>query len=154
MVYRRVVKLSIRATQVGHHPIICWVIITVGPRLANYAYQELKAGPQVNRITQVYQYSIKHPGEVYFPWYPLPCLMGEGQLYHFSYGVFDRELAGRPLREEHFLKYVPPHSKYICFMPPSGGKEFPEKYVLSYLRNYHKVPAPAELEDWEVYQRD
>jgi hypothetical protein len=132
---------------------ICWSIASGAPEWVYSVYRELRVGSGLNRVTQVQQYSNAHPGEAYFPWYPLPCLLGEGRLYHFSYGVFDRELAGRPMSEKHFLKYVPREARYICFHD-APMRDFPEEYVLSYLQNFHEVPAPEGLENWTVYQRD
>ncbi|HSH94655.1 MAG TPA: hypothetical protein VK968_10965 [Roseimicrobium sp.] len=55
------------------------------------------------------------PGEVYFPWNPLAHLMAEGKSRHFYYGVYDRELAGFKLGEEHFNSHVPEKLRFIVF---------------------------------------
>ena len=39
--------------------------------------------------------------------------MAEGKLYHFSYGMFDRELAGFPVTEGHFRQSIPARVRYI-----------------------------------------
>lgn len=69
---------------------------------------------------QVYEYETKHPGEVYFSFFPLPTLMAEGRLYHFEYGLFDRELGRARVSDAHFLQYVPPHMKYVQRYPENS----------------------------------
>ena len=69
--------------------------------------------PWTSRTQQVYEYTRRHPGETFFSWYPLPVLMAEGRMDHFEYGVFDRALGLAPISQEHFLKYIPPHLKYL-----------------------------------------
>jgi hypothetical protein len=130
-----------------------WAACSVGPRAIGIVYR--RASQQALAAThnvQAYRYAAAHPGQAYFPWYPLASLLAEGHLYHFSYGVFDRELAGRRIREDHFLGYVPPNPKYVCFDDESNPMV--NEYVLSYLRNYHPIAAPPELDGWHVYERD
>jgi hypothetical protein len=69
--------------------------------------------PWTSRTEQVYEYTRRHPGETFFSWYPLPVLMAEGRMDHFEYGVFDRALGLAPITEDHFLKFIPPHMKYL-----------------------------------------
>jgi hypothetical protein len=130
-----------------------WAVCAVVPRAVRSAHEFAgRNDPATNRTLQVYQYTASHPGEAYFPWYPLPCLLTEGRLYHFCYGVFDRELAGRRIRDEHFLRYIPANPRYVCFDDVSNWEV--NEYVLSYLQDYHRVPAPPELKGWHVYARD
>jgi len=48
------------------------------------------------------------PGELYLPTHPLVMLYAEQRANHASYGVFDRELAGYPVRGEHFAAFSAP----------------------------------------------
>ena len=97
---------------------------------------------------QAYAFAKTHPGQVYYPWHPLATLMAEGELYHFSYGVFDRELAGYPLSEEHFRRHVPPRMRYVAYFEPQ------ERYIERYLPEFsHRVVIP-ELPGWEVFVRE
>jgi hypothetical protein len=133
--------------------IMVWAACFVGPRAIGVAHRRAwrQAGAASHNV-QAYRYAAAHPGEAYFPWYPLASLLAEGHWYHFSYGVFDRELAGRRIGEDHFLRYVPRNPKYVCFDDESNPKL--NEYVLSYLRNYHAIAAPPELDGWHVYERD
>jgi hypothetical protein len=44
---------------------------------------------------------------IWFPEFPLSTLLATGRLYHFSYGVFDRFLAGRPVSVQQLWEGVP-----------------------------------------------
>ncbi len=55
-----------------------------------------------------------HPGEIYLPFKPLVSLMSENARYHFSYGIFDRQLAGRALSQDHFRAHLPPRLTYVA----------------------------------------
>lgn len=63
----------------------------------------------VQRVVQAYDYARRNPGEMYFPDQPLSVLMAEGKLYHFLYGVYDREVAGLAVTEAHLRAHIPPH---------------------------------------------
>ncbi len=82
---------------------------------------------------QAFDFIKTHPGECYFPWDPLVHLMAEGRLYHFCYGVFDRELAGYPLSREHILQGLPPQLKVVVF-----GVGTDRHYALKYLPEFSK----------------
>jgi len=44
---------------------------------------------------------------VWFPEFPLSSLLATGHFYHFSYAVFDRYLAGRPVSRAQILEGIP-----------------------------------------------
>ena len=92
---------------------------------------------RASHTEQVYEYEKKHPGEVYFSFFPLPTLMAERRLYHFEYGVFDRELGGARVSATHFFRYVPPDLKFVQRYPQNSP-------VLEYLPQFTcKTPQPA-----------
>jgi len=95
------------------------------------------------------QYLRKHRGEVYFPWNPLMHLAVEGESYHFEYGVFDRNLAGFHVRDDHFLRHIPPRTRLVCY-PKSLA--WADKLTLNYLKGFREVEV-AELPGWECYAR-
>ncbi len=64
-------------------------------------------------MDNVFRYSKAHPGSIYFPDYPLAVLLAEGHLYHFSWGLQDREQAGYPVNAQEFLRYTP-HSHVMA----------------------------------------
>jgi hypothetical protein len=67
----------------------------------------LFARPAETPMERVYNFAVKHPGQVYFPQFPLTILMAEGHLYDFSWGLSDRAAAGRPVAEARFLRDTP-----------------------------------------------
>ena len=68
-----------------------------------------------NDLERAYTFAKGNPDTAYFPWHPLVTLMANGNLYHFWYGLFDRELAGFEITQDHFLGSIPHEPKYIVF---------------------------------------
>jgi len=95
--------------------------------------------PWSSRTEQVYQYARRHPGETFFSWYPLPVLMAEGRMDHFEYGVFDRALGLAPISQERFLRYIPPHMKYLSGIYELDGP------ISKYLPDFR---CPVQLPDF------
>jgi hypothetical protein len=78
-------------------------------------YSAYKAsGPSAMEI--VYKFSRSHPGEMYFPQFPLAILMSEGRLYDFSWGLSDRREAGYPVSDAQFLTDTPPTANRMALM--------------------------------------
>jgi hypothetical protein len=102
-----------------------------------------------NDLEIVHTYLREHPGEAYFPWNPLGHLLVDGQYYHFDYGLYDRELAGFPLSEEHVRQHVPPAMRRVCF-PPDRNFE----YVMKYLKEYSRRVEMDELPGFICYERE
>jgi hypothetical protein len=107
------------------------------------------AQPQPNDLEVVHRYLQNHPGEAYFPWNPLGHLLVDGRYYHFDYGLYDRELAGFPLSEEHVRQHVPPGMRRVCF-PPDRNFE----HVLKYLKEYSRRVEIEELPGFICYERE
>lgn len=91
-----------------------------------------------------------HRGKVYFPWNPLEHLLVENKLYHFEYGVFDRDLAGMPISREHFLRHIPQQTELVCY--PQGA-HVANEISMRYLKDFVKVKPLTELPDWTCYAR-
>jgi hypothetical protein len=102
-----------------------------------------------NSTEKVYKYAKKHPGEAYFPVYPLSTLIAEGKLYHFNHGLFDRDKAGIPITREHFIAYLPAHLQYIII--PKGNAN--DEYVEKYLPEFNTRIQLDEFPDAAVYVR-
>jgi hypothetical protein len=75
-----------------------------------------KALPQ-NPQQEFYNFLKANPDRAFFPDHPLPALMAQGRLYHFSYGLFGRELVGMPVSSEQFRKYLPPSMEVVVLSP-------------------------------------
>lgn len=54
-----------------------------------------------------------HPGEVYMPWLSHVHLAVEGRARHFSFGVFSRDMASRPLSDAHLRADLPERLQVI-----------------------------------------
>ena len=91
--------------------LVCVCVLAIGG-MALTALSTFRAIPSAeafrnNPLEMALSFSREHPRQVYYPWNPLITLLSEGELYHFDYGVFDRELAGFPVTEENYRKHIP-----------------------------------------------
>ena len=110
--------------------------------------------PSSNVQDVAFQYALRHPGTAYFPWNPLSSLLAEGKLYHFEFGMSDRELAGYPVSQRHFRQNIPANIRYVCFRPGNlqvFGKRF-EK-TMRYLPEFRRQVEIEGLPGWTCYER-
>lgn len=92
------------------HPAIlamCGLAILFGPIYLMKAVSSLRhiSGPSL--LERAYRFDRQHPGEVYFPEYPLAVLDAEGRLYNFSWGLEDRAIAGYKAGAKQVYEYMP-----------------------------------------------
>jgi hypothetical protein len=113
------------------------------PLPLDHIYYQLKNIPS-NQHQVAYNYAKNHPNEAYFPWHPLSSLLAEKKLYHFAFGILDRELAGFPLSDRHFRAYLPSNLQLIAYPNWASGfvKGLPE---------FSKKVEIDELPGWKVY---
>jgi len=97
-----------------------------------------------------FNFLYRHPGEAYFPWFPLAHFYAEHQFRHYAFGVVDRLLAGEPVSSSDFRAYIPRVPRVIAF----AADGTPQLYgcdLMKYLPEYsYKVNDP-ELPGWLVY---
>jgi hypothetical protein len=86
---------------------------------------------------------------LYAPWSPLPALMAKDQLNHFEYSLYDRALAGVAVNQEHFLRYVPQHIRFVLY--DTTYLEF--FTVRRYLPEFSQQVVLPELPGWIVCLR-
>jgi hypothetical protein len=99
-----------------------------------------------NQNEAAYRYDMRHPGEIYFPWNPLTSLLAESKLYHFDYGVFDRNLGGARVAPDHLGMFLP------SAQPMIASYVAHHDYVLhEYFPGYRTRPVISELPDWTIY---
>ena len=99
-----------------------------------------------NHNEAAYRYDVRHPGQIYFPWNPLTSLLAEGKLYHFDYGVFDRNLGGAHVSAEHIAQHLPSPR------PPIASFIAHHDYILrTYFPDYVSRAASPELFGWKLY---
>ena len=96
---------------------------------------------------EAFEFARRNPGKTFFPWHPLGPLLAEGRLYHISYGVHQRKLAGLEVTPSHLRAHLPPHMEYVA--------------VRSVVEPFTRTPAPEftceasvdGLPGWTVWVR-
>ena len=96
-----------------------------------------------------YRYSLKHPGEAYFPYNTLSTLMAEGNAYHFESGMVDRDLGHVAPSDTHFRRHLPGRLKLVAY-PPAR----PFEWSMRYLPEFKRRVVVDELPGWICYERD
>jgi hypothetical protein len=97
-----------------------------------------------------FQYLKRHPGEAYFPWYPLAHYYAERQFRHYSYGIVERLLAGEPVSEAEFRAYIPANPEIVAF--GNDGTRILLGYdLMKYLPEYHYRVVVPDLPGWQIY---
>jgi hypothetical protein len=105
--------------------------------------EELSTAPQ----QEAYEFAKSHPGQAYFPWFPLPTILAEKKLYHSTYAIFDREIAGYRPSFEHVRSVFPDTLRYIAY------KDIYVNILQSYFPEFTKVITVDGLPGWNVYSR-
>jgi hypothetical protein len=93
-----------------------------------------------------FQFAKQHPGEVYFPFNPLITLKSEGRAYHFSDGVWIRELAGIAPSDTSIRAFLPNRTSMIAFTGPSDQ-------IQKYLPEFSNRITVTGLQGWQVFAR-
>jgi hypothetical protein len=96
-----------------------------------------------------YDYLTQHPGEAYFPWFPIAHFYAEHQFRHYGFGIGDRLLAGEPVSPEEFRAYIPPHPRIVAFAPDGGRNAFGFD-LMKYLPDYRCPVTDPELPGFAV----
>jgi hypothetical protein len=102
-----------------------------------------------NPEDQVFRVVRERPGEFYLPFMPLVSVMGEDGVYHFSYALYDRQLAGMPVTGERFRAHLPPHLTYVAAyrLPMS------HYHSAAYLPEFTRAVRMPELPGWTIVAR-
>jgi len=107
--------------------------------------------PYHSPLQKAYEYVLAHPGEVYFPWYPLAHLLGEGHLYHsmpvFSPEDYENTRARYPLSDKEINQYIPQSMRYVA---SDEDRSFDSEYLVRLPQCGLPVDIP-ELTGWTVY---
>jgi len=96
-----------------------------------------------------FRFAIRHPGEVYFPWYPMASLMADGELYHAGYGLFDWALADLGVPDERLRHHLPDKLRYVAF------QQFSQEADREVMRRLPGFGCKAEVEAlpaWTVFE--
>ncbi len=108
--------------------------------------RELPQAPQ----SVAFEYLRRHPGEAYFPWFPLAHLFAEHQFRHYAFGIADRLLAGEQVTVADFRAYTPEHPRIIAFSS-DGTPDVFGRDLMAYLPEYRCCVNDPELPRWRVY---
>lgn len=66
-------------------------------------------------MRQAFRYAKAHPGQAYFPHFPLATLLADGKLYHSAYGLWDLHNAGKSIDASRWSAYLPPDMRVAAF---------------------------------------
>lgn len=104
--------------------------------------KQLRALPNTEQEL-AFRYIRVHPGQVYFPWFPLVHWMGEHADYNAAYGLWDHASAGIVPTEQEFRNYMPPSPKAVAFGNEGGIVN--GMNIMSYLPEFRCVSHNPEL---------
>lgn len=109
----------------------------------------------VNRLPQAeqevaFEYLNRHPGEAYFPWFPLAHFCAEHRFRHYSNGIVERLSAGEPVSMADFRAYIPQHPRVIAF-GADGTPQLLGFDLMKFLPEYSYQVNDPELPGWLVY---
>src|SRR5262249_23598383 len=106
---------------VAAQSVICaWLLLFIaalrpGPEVLRYPFN-IASAPMLTA------YNESKSDKVWFPEFPLSSLLATGHLYHFSYGIFDRYLAGKPVSKAQILEGIPPPPFKLKYLEHRLGK--------------------------------
>jgi hypothetical protein len=111
------------------------------------AAERLERFPE-NRHATAYRLAREAPGRYYFPWNTLSTVLAEQEFLHFSYGLFDLNLAGFLPEATSLHRHFPAQLEFVAFHDTRQGVS-----VLQYLQEFRATVERADLPDWVVYVR-
>jgi len=131
--------------------LVALLCVTELPALFHFGLAGILNGLPANPQEVAFNYARAHPGDAYFPWNPLSTLMAEGKLYHFEPAVTDWALAGHPLSEDHYNRYIPAAARIIAY---PADNEFTHETTLKRLPQFNQRTDVQDLPGWMVYRRE
>ncbi len=99
-----------------------------------------------NQNEGAYLFNRAHPGAVYFPWNPLTSILVEKKVYHFDYGVFDRNLGGMTVRAPHLQSALPSANPVIATTTAHH-----DHILHRYFSNYVRLRDNHDLPGWKLF---
>ena len=94
-----------------------------------------------------------HPGQAYFPYFPLEHLSVEGRMPHCEYGVYARGVAGQPVSPDHLRRHVPPKASLVCY-PAGRYYSVPYRSTILILPEFDRTVDIPELPGCLCYRRN
>jgi len=99
-----------------------------------------------NQNEMAFRYQQNNPDRVYFPWNPLTSLLAGGKVYHFDYGVFDRNLGGATVSPGHIAQALPSPRPIIASFVAHH-----DHILHRYFPDYVSLPPDPDLPGWRLY---
>jgi hypothetical protein len=145
------------ANPVAARVAICVLVAILAPMALSESPLSLNLPTLIRELPQAgqnvaFEYLQKHPGEAYFPWFPIAHLYAEHRFTHYAFGIADRLMAEEPVSMADFRAYVPANPEIIAFasdgMPDVYGHD-----LMKYLPEYRYKVTDPELPGWLVYAK-
>ena len=109
---------------------------------------QLPAAPQ----QVAFRYLQRHPGEAYFPWFPLSHYEAEHKFRHYAFGIADRLMAGEDVSMQEFRAYVPRDPRIVA-LSADGSRDMLGYDLMQFLPAYDSPGTDPELPGWVVYRK-
>ena len=97
-------------------------------------------------VDTAYRFMRQHPGQVWFPRYPLTSYLAEGKVYHSEMGFLNAQLLGYPISPSRLLAHMPNAGRLIAC-----AADCP--YLQVSKQGYVQIPFPELSGPWIVYER-
>ncbi len=110
----------------------------------------IKALPNSNQEV-AYRYVLAHPGQVYFPWFPLVHLMAEGGDYNSAYGLWDHIAAGVGPTEQEFRAHIPAAARAVAF--GRDGSQVNDIDLMTFLPEFNCAWRDSKLRGFVVLSK-
>ncbi len=98
---------------------------------------------------RAFEYARRHPHEIYFPRLTLVSYLAEGEIYHQSAGLLDRQAAGLPLSQEHLRAHLPARMRAIAMAENGFMSEIEELGLPEFSQAFHDPQLPGFV----IYRR-
>ena len=99
-----------------------------------------------------FRYLQRHPGEAYFPWFPLSHYYAEHEFRHYGFGIADRLMAGETISTQEFRAYMPGDPRIVAFSK-DGNRDLFGHDLMQFLPKYDVQARDPELPGWIVYRK-
>jgi len=113
-------KAGVQWRVVAQLVICAWLLVSIAALLLS-----IKILPYPFNIASapvLTAYKESRSENVWFPEFPLSGLLATGHFYHFSYGIFDRYLAGKPVSKSQILEGIPSPPFKLKYLPRAYAK--------------------------------
>lgn len=74
-----------------------------------------------NPQEQAFAFARAHAGAVHLPWNPMATLLADGRLWNNEIGAWNRDLAGAPVTDAQWRRWLPPDARWLAFRPPRNA---------------------------------